>query len=688
MSCCLSNRGKERSGSGWASLLSTLILLIGPLNPSGATASTDDLVSALILRANPPGATGRTARGNHLPIKRDQTITVTTPAPPTAAYTSRFAVAAIASSGLPVAITTSGACSGSGDGTAEIEMTGTSGICSVYFNQAGDADYLAAAETINDTQATKIDQTVSPAAAYGSVFTVTAASNTGLPVTITTSGACAGDGTGSARITVISGSGTCNIHYNQAGDTDHNPAPEAIHTLAATPAHQDIVVTSKLPSRLPYANRFEVAAIASSRLPVAISTSGVCTGSGHGSAAITMTSGAGTCTLHFNQDGDANFSAAPEVTRTINAEKAILTVTPNSATAVRAYGENNPRLVPKYAGFAPGDDASDLAEEPTCATTAGPTSPPGQYPILCTGGTAANYSFNGDDSTRLTVTAGAVAVGFSRDNPASLKANASGKLTTGLKLTIILREKIPDPAVYRAATGDLDSATLSVTLSPSSARDGIALRCQSSPVGIIGYEAVKSFTCTTGRHLPVDVYEVTAQVTGNYSGVAYDSFTVYGSKRNVANGGGWFYWPGSEDKTHFGFVVQADKKESGQQGHLLVVRHTTDGTTSRLKSNAITGLVIQNDATTGCGNVTFNGAAEYMAWDASLNGGRGGYASSHGQPFMAYAEDCNQPGNGSDHLLIRSVGDLQMSPDVYSNKVRIDGEQGNIVIPHGPVKVR
>ena len=688
MSFYLGKEGEHRFGIGLASLLSALILLAGLFSPTGSVAAADDLVSALILIAKPLGTYGQTARDDHLPTKFDQNITVTRAAPATAASASRFEVAATASSGLPVEITTSGTCSGSGSGTATIEMTSNSGICMVYFNQAGDANYRAAAETTNDTTATKVNQTVSATAAYGNVFGVSAASSSGLPVTITTSGACVGNGTGSARITLSNGSGTCNIHYNQTGDADHNPAPEETQTLMVTKAHQDIVVSSKLPTKVSYANRFEVAATSSAKLPVVISTTGVCTGSGHGSATITMTSGAGTCTLHFNQEGDTNFSAAPEVTKTITAEKSILTVTTNPPTPVRQYGENNPRLVPKYAGFAPGDHASDLAEEPTCSTTAGPNSPPGQYPILCIGGTASNYSFNYDNSTRLTVTAGAVSVEFSSDNPVSLKANDRGKLTTGLKLITILREKIPDPAIYSAATGDLDSADLTVTLSPLLARGNIVLHCKSSPVIVIRYEAVKSFTCTTSRRLAVDVYEVIAQVTGNYSGIAYDSFSVYDQQRNVANGGGWFIWPGSEDKTHFGLVMQADKKNPDHQGHLLVVRHHPDGTTSRLKSNTITGLVIQNDATTGCGNVTFNGSAEYMAWDAAMNGGRGGYASNRGQPFMAYAEDCNQPGDGSDYILIRSVGDLQMSSDVYVNKVQIEGKQGNIVIPHGTAKAK
>ena len=35
-----------------------------------------------------------------------------------------------------------------------------------------------------------------------------------------------------------------------------------------------------------------------------------------------MTSGTGTCTVKYDQAGDANYNAAPQVTETVNAQKA------------------------------------------------------------------------------------------------------------------------------------------------------------------------------------------------------------------------------------------------------------------------------------------------------------------------------------------------------------------------------
>ena len=124
-----------------------------------------------------------------------QTITVTTAAPGTASYGTTFTVAATASSGLPVAITTSGACSGSGSGSASITMTSGTGTCTVYFDQAGNANYSAAPEVTNSTAATPGPvASVSPSSInFGTVYLgtitvkgVTVTNVGGAPLTIST----------------------------------------------------------------------------------------------------------------------------------------------------------------------------------------------------------------------------------------------------------------------------------------------------------------------------------------------------------------------------------------------------------------------------------------------------------------------------------------------------------------------
>lgn len=55
------------------------------------------------------------------------------------------------------------------------------------------------------------------------------------------------------------------------------------------------------------------------------------------------------------------------------------------------YGSVLPVLVPTYAGFVGGDSASSLTSPATCSTTAAYTSPPGSYPVTCSGASALSY---------------------------------------------------------------------------------------------------------------------------------------------------------------------------------------------------------------------------------------------------------------------------------------------------------
>lgn len=112
-----------------------------------------------------------------------QVITVITSAPTSAANGSSFDVEATASSGLPVTITTSGVCSGGDtDGTATITMTSGIGVCSVFYDQAGDGNYTPAPQVQEDVTATEsplftsADNTSFDMGFFGT-FTVTAVGN-------------------------------------------------------------------------------------------------------------------------------------------------------------------------------------------------------------------------------------------------------------------------------------------------------------------------------------------------------------------------------------------------------------------------------------------------------------------------------------------------------------------------------
>lgn len=153
--------------------------------------------------------------------------------------------------------------------------------------------------------------TVAPAsAAYSSTFTVAATASSGLPVAITTSGSCSIIGN---TVTMTSGTMACTVNYSQGGDSNYTAASQISSTTTSTQASQTITVAQPAQSTTPKGSTFQVAAIASSGLTVAItaSPSTVCSFS---NGTVTTTKKGGTCTVNFNQAGNTNYLAAPQVT--------------------------------------------------------------------------------------------------------------------------------------------------------------------------------------------------------------------------------------------------------------------------------------------------------------------------------------------------------------------------------------
>ena len=264
-----------------------------------------------------------------------QTINVTTPAPGSAIYNTSFGVAATASSGLTVSFSSGGVCTNVG---ATFTMTSGTGTCTVKFDQAGNSNYSAATEVTESVTAQQASQTINvttsaPASAiYNSSFAVAATGGgSGNAVTFSSGGICTNVG---ATFTMTSGTGTCTVKFDQAGNSNYSAAPEVTESVTAQLASQTINVTTPAPGSAIYNTSFGVAATASSGLTVSFSSGGICTNVG---ATFTMTSGTGTCTVKFDQAGNSNYSAAPEVTESVTAQLASQTInvtTPAPASAV------------------------------------------------------------------------------------------------------------------------------------------------------------------------------------------------------------------------------------------------------------------------------------------------------------------------------------------------------------------
>ncbi|HTH74594.1 MAG TPA: S8 family serine peptidase [Trinickia sp.] len=157
-----------------------------------------------------------------------------------------------------------------------------------------------------------------------------------LPITCNASGAgCNFTLTVTTSASTPAGSFTFTVTVQS--DSNNNNTASSTGTLTIGKGNQTISVTTPAPGSAAFNSSFGVAATTTSGLAVAITTTGGCSGGGNGSAAITMTSASTACVVHYNQAGNANFNAAPEVTSTTVATKANQTITvtqhaPASAT--------------------------------------------------------------------------------------------------------------------------------------------------------------------------------------------------------------------------------------------------------------------------------------------------------------------------------------------------------------------
>jgi len=174
--------------------------------------------------------------------KTDQTINITTLAPGSAVYDSTFDVSATATSGLPVAITTTGGCSNVG-GT--VTMTSGTTDCVVHYNQAGDDTYNSAPEKIETITAVKADQTISFTKPDNNIYgdpdfdLLAIRGGSDNPVTfVVKSGPVIVTG---ANVHIM-GAGTATITASEAGDSNYNSAPDVDQSFDI--GVQEITVTA------------------------------------------------------------------------------------------------------------------------------------------------------------------------------------------------------------------------------------------------------------------------------------------------------------------------------------------------------------------------------------------------------------------------------------------------------------
>jgi hypothetical protein len=284
---------------------------------------------------------------------------------------------------------------------------------------------------------------------------------------------------------------------------------------------------------------------------------------------------------------------------------------------------------------------------------------------------------NSSDSalTEISVNTENAKVTFGSGNPIAVPVSAPGGDSEPFSLYVNVQEASESGS--NTAPGDINLASVSVTLQPVGPGSPVTAACATTgAVTRFDYGAVLEVKCDFSG-LPVNAYVATVTVSGGYyTGSGEDSLVVYDPSLGFTTGGGMFYWPGTNDRTTFGYTMKYNKKATKVQGNLVLIRHLPDGSIYRLKSNAIDGLALGEESSFGW--ASFSGKATYM---------EPGWLEAEGNyTFTAYVEDHGEPGS-SDHFWIEVrdkdgnvVAALSMTPGASDNAVTLQG--GNIVVPH------
>jgi hypothetical protein len=268
------------------------------------------------------------------------------------------------------------------------------------------------------------------------------------------------------------------------------------------------------------------------------------------------------------------------------------------------------------------------------------------------------------------------------DNAVAVLVDEPGGDSGTFSLTVHVQETLPDNAeAGPAAAGDIDNAVVNISLVPVGPGGSVIPdSCDTPPATGSGYAGVLSVTCHFNG-VPVNTYSVdaTVNVVGYYAGFAEDVLTVYDPSLGFTTGGGWFYWPDTDDKTNFGYTMKYGKNGRNVKGSVLIMRHLADGTKYRFKSNALEGLAVGESTSPEFGWASFTGKGTYLepGWSDPVGNHK----------FTTYVEDHGDPGTGADRIWFEVLdkdgmvlsGFSMVSP-ATANAETIDG--GSIVVPH------
>ncbi len=391
-------------------------------------------------------------------------------------------------------------------------LTGAVSLSDNALNNTGSTQTVSLSGAGSQVAQTITFSISAPASAvYGSQFTVAATASSGLPVTFTSSGACGNLG---ATYTMTSGTGTCSVIANQAGNTEYSAAPQVTQTTNATLASQTITFPAPA-SPAAYNSSFAVSATSTSSLAVTIAASGVCSIS---SGTVTMTSGTGTCTLTASQSGNANYSAATNVVHTVTATLASQTITFPAPASPAAYNSSFAVSATSTSGL-----TVTIAASGVCSISSGTvtmTSATGTCTLTASQSGNANYSAAANVVHTVAATLATPTINWA--TPAAITYGTSLSATQLDATATYNGAVVAGTFVYTPAKGTVltaGSQTLSVSFTPTKTADYTSA---TASVTLQVNQAVPKITwakpaaTTYGTSLSSTQLDATASVPGTF----------------------------------------------------------------------------------------------------------------------------------------------------------------------------
>ncbi len=324
-------------------------------------------------------------------------------------------------------------------GTATLNSGGAAGVSSVscataddcaaggfYSDAYGDGEaFVAASAAVGETW-------LAPAPAtgvYGGTTTLSATLTSGgnpvsgETVSFTLNGANVGSTTtdvnGVATLQNVSlagidaGSYPADVAASFAGDDNLNLlASSGSSSLTVSQLAQAIVISTHAPTNATYGDQFTVAATGgASGNPVTYGSSGSCSNTG---ANFTMI-GSGQCTVTYDQAGNTDYSAAPELTDIVTGQKANQTIT-FATPASHTYGN---------ADFDPGasassGDAVSYSASGACSIVSGKVHLTGAGSCTVTANQAGDANYNAAPPVQRTFSVGKASLSITADDQQKL----------------------------------------------------------------------------------------------------------------------------------------------------------------------------------------------------------------------------------------------------------------------------